>query len=96
MFISINKILPLVASRLKCQPEMEMKEIISIWPDVMTGFFGKKTNKIRPLFIKNKNLFIECPNPIWAGELQARSEEIIEAVNKRIRKKKVERLKFVF
>jgi len=81
---------------LKCQPEMEMKEIISIWPDVMTGFFGKKTNKIRPLFIKNKNLFIECPNPIWAGELQARSEEIIEAVNKRIRKKKVERLKFVF
>lgn len=112
MFTSIKKLLPFVASRLKVQPEMEIKEIISFWPDLMAGFFGEKeklysasggvesfckaTNKIRPLFIKNKTLFIECPNPIWAGELQARSEKIIERVNQRMRKKKIERVKFVF
>lgn len=85
-----------MASRLKVQPEMEIKEIISFWPDLMAVFFGEKTNKIRPLFIKNKTLFIECPNPVWAGELQAKSGEIIERTNQRMRKKKIERLKFVF
>lgn len=112
MFTAIKQIIPFVASRLKIQPELEIKEVLSFWPDLVSGFFGGKEkltdasggeessckvkNKIRPLFIKNKTLFIECPNSVWAGELQARKENIIEKINQRMRNKKVEKIKLVF
>jgi len=96
MFISIKQIIPFVASRLKIQPELGIKEVVSFWPELMAGFFGEKTNKTRPLFIKNKILFIECPNSVWAGELQSRREKIIEKINQRMRNKKVEKIKIVF
>lgn len=96
MFTGIKQIIPFVASRLKIQPELEIKEVVSFWPDLMAVFFGEKANKIRPLFIKNKTLFIECPNSVWAGELQAKREKIIERINQRMRNKKVEKIKLVF
>lgn len=97
MFLSINKILPLTAKRLKMGKRLEIEEILSLWSEILKGFSLKgKEHKARPSFIKNKTLFIECPNAAWASELQSRQKEIVERINKKLGKGKIERIKLVF
>lgn len=97
MFLPLKKILPLAAKRLKLGKKLETEEILLVWQGILKGFGIKgKEHKIRPLFLKGRTLFIECPNAPWAGELQNRQREIIERVNQKIGKGKVERIKFVF
>lgn len=95
MLTSIKQIIPLVARRLKLERKLEIDEIIALWPKVIEEA-GVKGNKVRPLFLKEKTLFINCPNPIWANELQMRQKNIIKEINRLLGKEKIERMNFVF
>lgn len=96
MLMPIKKILPAVAKRLKMQHKTDLDKINSFWLHVLGDVVGARpTAKLKPLFLKNKTLFIGCPNPSWANELQTKQRELIEKINGKLGYKKIERIGFV-
>lgn len=88
MWISIKKILPSIINRLGLKKQMEIDKIIKLYPK-------NYQDKLKPLYFRNKTLFISCPDSIWANELQLKQEEILGKINQHF-ETKVERIKFVY
>jgi hypothetical protein len=96
MLVPIQKILPVVAKRLKMQHRTDLDKINSFWLSILKDVVGiRSSSKLKPLFLKNKALFISCPNPGWANELQIKQKELINKINKKLGHKKIERIGFV-
>lgn len=51
--------------------------------------------KSRPVKIKNKILFVECLNSVWANELQMKEKIILEKIKGKLKKISVEKIKFI-
>ena len=63
-------------------------------------FFRRAISKInkkaamhcRPLYFRNKTLYVKCDSAVWAQELQMLNHLIIEEINQKIKKEVVERI----
>ncbi len=97
MWTSLKSLVPSVASRLNMTRQAGENEIFSLWLKIADSLFTNgNQNKFKPLYFKNKTLFISCPNSVWANELQTKQSELIEKINSQAKQAKVERIKFVF
>ena len=97
MWTPIKKILPYLINRLGLKREIEINKIFSLWPDLVVKICGQNyKEKLKPLYFKNRTLFISCPDSIWANELQLRQEELLRKINQHFNQKKIEKLKFVY
>jgi len=57
---------------------------LKLWPEVM----GKRVaDKNKPLYVKDKILFIKSESPVWAKELSFSKKDIIKKMNNRLDKR---------
>jgi len=55
------------------------------------GAQGEK--KITPTYLKNKKLFIDCSQSVWAHELSMRKDELVKKINQELGSAEVEDIK---
>jgi predicted nucleic acid-binding Zn ribbon protein len=97
MWTSLKSLVPSAASRLNMTRQAEENEIFPMWFKIANSLFNKGSqNKFKPLYFKNKTLFVRCPNSVWANELQTKQKELVGKMNSQLKQEKVERIKFVF
>lgn len=76
--------------------EIAKKKIFDEWENIIVEVVGEKAqNKSKPLFVKNKILFIDCLNSVWAAELQARAQQILEKIHQQFGDKIVKGIRFI-
>ena len=78
--------------------EAEINEINKAWPGLMQETFKQKadTIKIKPISLKNKILFVNCQNSVWANELQAHQTEIIKKINQQIGRESLIKVRIIY
>ena len=98
MWISLKKLLPTAAGRIGLRGEAEINEINKAWPGLMQETFKQKadTIKIKPISLKNKILFVNCQNSVWANELQAHQTEIIKKINQQIGRESLIKVRIIY
>lgn len=97
MWISIKRILPYIINRLGLEKQIEIGQVCSLWSDLVIRIYGQNyKDKSKPLYLKNKTLFISCPNSVWANEFQLRQEEISKEINQRLGQQKIEKVRFIY
>lgn len=97
MFTSIKNVIPVIVERLGYQGDVEIYRVKKIWSKIMVDLYGegvKKTN-IKPLYLRNKTLFINCPDSVWANDLQMKKETILKKINKNS-KKIINKIRFIY
>lgn len=96
MLRRLKSLFPLKIKKLGLEKEIAKKKIFDDWEKMVQNVVGQKSkNKSRPLFVKNKTLFIDCLNSAWAAELQANSRAILEKIHQRFGEKIVKDIRFM-
>jgi predicted nucleic acid-binding Zn ribbon protein len=96
VWFSLKSLTPFVANRLNARKQMNQNEMCLLWSNLVISLFGKSSvEKFKPLYFRGKTLFVQCPNSLWANELQMRQSELLAKINSKSIKK-IERIKFVF
>lgn len=75
---SISHIIEDYIADKKIGQKLKSSSIFNYWPEIVGNEISKNT---RPVKLKDKVLFISTVNPIWAGELNLMSQDIIKKVN---------------
>ena len=70
---------------------VEQQKALKIW-DKTVG--NKISNKTEPVSVKNGTLVIKTINSDWKQELQIQKTEIIEKLNKRLKKNIIKEIRF--
>ena len=73
----------------------EINETISIetiWKDVVGKLISKNTDIIS---FKNKTLTIKTKTPVWRNELSFQKNNILEKIQKKISKNKINKIKLI-
>jgi len=71
------------------------KSIFFAFMRVIKAEYGAQGEKrIIPTYLKNKKIFIDCSQSVWAHELLMRKEELIEKTNQELGSNEIEDIKF--
>lgn len=84
MLTHIKNLFKITKTRFK--PFLEKEEIFKLWDEV--AGHGK------PIFYKNHELVVQVSNSAFAQDLQYKSFEIINKINKKLGEKKLFRIRF--
>jgi len=94
MFIEIGKIFPRLINRLGIKERVDEYNIFKLWESLLEKLYGKSfQEQTKPIKFKNKVLNIGVFNSSVASEVQFRQNEILEEINNKIRKNKIETIK---
>ena len=78
----MKNIIPSVARRLNLEKQTEEQKVCFLWLSVVSQIYGPEYHdKFKPLYLRNKTLFVVCPNSVWVNELQAKSRDLAEKIN---------------
>lgn len=95
MLIPIQKILPQKLRSLGLEGAMNFAELQEKWDRTLSQALGEGfQKKSRPVKIKNKILFVDCSNSVWANELQMKEKDILQKLKKSFKDLAVEKIKF--
>lgn len=71
------------------------KSIFFAFRRVIRAEYGAQGEKrITPTYLKNKKLFIDCAQSVWAHELSMRKDELIQKTNQELGSDEIEDIKF--
>ena len=62
---------------------------------ILKEVLGETSNKIDPLFLKNRTLTVTCANSDIAQELREAQEEIVVRINKMLGKDEIDRIRYL-
>ncbi|PJE59921.1 MAG: hypothetical protein COU85_01140 [Candidatus Portnoybacteria bacterium CG10_big_fil_rev_8_21_14_0_10_44_7] len=96
MWLSLKKIIPGTAKRLKLKESLAAGQFLTNWDQEIEGCLGDGfAQKSKPVALKNKILVVDCLNSVWAAELNLRQEKILRWIKKKLGRDKVEKIKFI-
>ena len=75
---SISNIIEKYIADKKLGPRLVSSKIFNYWEEIVGAEIAKNT---KPTKLKAKILYISTVNPIWAGELNLMSQDIIRRIN---------------
>lgn len=74
------------------EDEVIGERCLKLWPEIM----GKRVaDKNKPLYVKDKILFIKSESPVWAKELSFSKKDIIKKINERLAKRFIKDMVFM-
>lgn len=75
---------------------VEASVICEAFSEVLKETFGAAwLNSCRPLYVKHKTITVACLNNVVAQEVKLRESVLLESLEKKLKKKSVERIRFV-
>lgn len=96
MFFPLKKILNFHINKLGLRRKQEKQELFLIWEEAVSNCQPLLKNKAKPLNLTYKTLIIDCLNAALACEFQLFSAQLIKEVNRRLKKRTIEKIKFVY
>ena len=70
---------------------VEQQKALKLWGETVGNKISKNTE---PMSVKNGTLVIKTTNSVWKQELQIQKTEIIEKLNKRLKKNIIKEIRF--
>lgn len=96
MWTSIKKIIPGKIKALGLEKEMELLKLQSGWDNLIGDFLGDKFKKKSKIIkLKNKVLFVDCLNSVWANEFQMKEVRLMKGIHGNFRASDIERIRFI-
>ncbi len=96
MFNSIKDILPKTLARSGIGRQIQAAQIIKQFDELKDLVLpGHISNKVKAVYIKNRILYVASLSSIVTQELRFRESEIIEAINERLGKKTIEKIRYL-
>ena len=95
-FTKIGGIIPQKVRQLKLESQFKKQQIFHLWDRIVEDVCGPKfKDKSKPQNIRNKTLFIDCLNSIWANELRFSKNNFIKKINKELQEVVIEEVRFI-
>ncbi|MDI6752500.1 MAG: DUF721 domain-containing protein [bacterium] len=80
----IDQVIKRILKGCGIEEEVMGERCLKLWPEVM----GKRVaDKNKPLYVKDRILFIRSESPVWAKELSFSKKDIIKKINSRLDKR---------
>ncbi len=80
----IDKVIKRVLKGCGIEENILGERCLKLWPDIM----GKRVaDKNKPLYVKDRILFIKSESPVWAKELSFSKNDIIKKINSKLEKR---------
>jgi predicted nucleic acid-binding Zn ribbon protein len=76
--------------------QIEASEAVEIAEAVFLDLFGEEMAvHAKPLFLKNRTLTVSCSSTTMANEIRINQGKIVEALNKKMGKDEVDRIRYL-
>ncbi len=77
--------------------KLKLALIFSFWDEIITEICGEKyKNASKPAYLKNSILKVDCLNAVWANEFQLYEDKIRKAINQKLNKGEIKKIKFIY
>jgi predicted nucleic acid-binding Zn ribbon protein len=88
----IDQVIKRVLKGCGIEEEVTEERCLKLWSEIM----GKRiADKNKPLYVKDKIIFIRSESPVWAKELSFEKKEIIKKINERLSKRFIKDVIFI-
>jgi len=78
------------------QNQVDASEAIDIATAVFLELFGEEmAGEAKPLFLKNRTLTVSCTSTTMANEIRLNQAKIVGAINKKMGKSEVDRIRYL-
>jgi len=96
MFHGLKQLLPQSVQRMGASQQVDAVNILKEAHKIIYGRLGEDIfAQVKPLYVKNKMLIIQCESSLVAQELKYREQEIVFLINKRTGKQSVDKLRYL-
>ncbi|PIR03393.1 MAG: hypothetical protein COV60_00580 [Candidatus Magasanikbacteria bacterium CG11_big_fil_rev_8_21_14_0_20_43_7] len=76
--------------------QLDTSEAVEIAEGVFVELFGETmASHAKPLYLKNRTLTVSCTSTAMASEIRLNQAKIVEAVNKKLKKNDVDRIRYL-
>jgi predicted nucleic acid-binding Zn ribbon protein len=95
-FHGLKQLLPQSVQRMGASQQVDAVNILKEAHKIIYGRLGEDISaQVKPLYVKNKMLIIQCDSSLVAQELKYREQEIVFLINKRTGKQSVDKLRYL-
>ena len=95
-FIKLDKLLDKTIKKSGISEKVQAALLLDEFDGIVKEIFGHKiTNKVKPLYVKNKILTIACLSSIVAQEIKFKEERIVDELNKKATSHSIDRLRYI-
>jgi predicted nucleic acid-binding Zn ribbon protein len=70
-------------------------ELLEYAKEAFSEILGEISEKIDPLFLKNRTLTVTCGNSEIATELRLKMDEIVAKINEKMGKNEIDRIRYL-
>ena len=93
---SLKDLLPKAVNKAGIGPAVEAAVICEQFAEVVKETFGAAWQQnCKPLYVKNRTITVACLNNVVAQEIKLPEKTLLEALAAKLKKKVVERIRFV-
>ena len=94
MFQPLGNLLGDSVRRAKIAPEIEATYAMQCFSDAAVGVWGTSiSEQIKPMYLKNRCLTVAVLSNIFVQEIRLREKQLIDAINEKMKKTVVEKIK---
>jgi len=96
MFYNLKALLPKSIKRAGIANEVKNKQVINFFNKIKFGFLNDElAERTRPMYLKNKILYIASLSSVAVEKLSPRQEELVEGINRKFGRGTVKKIKFI-
>ena len=78
------------------QKQVDASQVIEIAKEVVEDMFGEKQSlHAKPQYLKNRTLTITCTSSTMAQEIRINQNEIVEKINNKLGKDRVDSIRYI-
>lgn len=92
-FILLENILSRVVSRIGVREQIDKAKVCQVFNQIVKEKNSLK--EVKALYLKNKTLFVKVKNSFQSQEIKLEQKEILDKINKEMKKDIVENLSFI-
>jgi len=97
MFVRIKNIIGNNLIKIGAKSILDKENVKKKFNRIINVYYGNEiSERIKVISLKNKALLVQCPDSMWAGELQLKNHLILKEFAKGGFKKLIEKIRFIY